>query len=232
MKQLIHGHSIIAGATLMLMTGVQLSSAQTAPSSSDISSYDGLHEAAHQNDVDSILTLVKAGAEIDARDRSGRTPLIVAAFASNEKVVNALANAGADLNALEHSAYDIVTIAAVADDVDMLDLVLDLGANSGNVTSPYAGTALIAAAHLGHHEVVDRLIAGNAPLDHINNLGWTALIEAIVLGDGGADHIETVRLLVAAGADRAIGDSQGVMPLEHAKSRGYNEMVQLLDKNS
>ena len=136
MKQLNHGHSIIAGATLMLMTGVQLSSAQTAPSSSDISSYDGLHEAAHQNDVDSILTLVKAGAEIDARDRSGRTPLIVAAFASNEKVVNALANAGADLNALEHSAYDIVTIAAVADDVDMLDLVLDLGANSGNVTSP------------------------------------------------------------------------------------------------
>lgn len=45
--------------------------------------------------------------------------------------------------------------------------------------------ALIAAAHLGHVEVVKALIAGKAPLDRVNNLNWTALIESIVLGDGG-----------------------------------------------
>ena len=38
-----------------------------------------------------------------------------------------------------------------------------------------------------------------ASLDHVNNLGWTALIESIMLGDGGPRHTETVRALVEAG---------------------------------
>lgn len=220
------------GLMLLLVTATRITLAQTAPSASEVSNYNGLHKAAHQGDVDTLLMLVKAGSDIEARDNSGRTPLLVAAFASHDDSVRALANAGADLNTLEFRAYDIVTIAAVAGDLKMLDLALDLGANSGNVTSPYDGTALIAAAHLGHYAVVDSLIRAKAPLNHVNNLEWTALIEVVVLGDGGADHIETLRLLLDAGADRNIGDSQGVTPLEHAKSRGYFDMVQLLDNDS
>ena len=111
----------------------------------------------------------------------------------------------------------------------MLDLCLRLGANPGNITSPYDGTALIAAAHLGHHDVVKRLIEGGAPLDHVNNLNWTALIEAVVLGDGGPDHIETVRALIEAGADQTITDREGVSPLEHAKARGFEEMATIIE---
>lgn len=122
-----------------------------------------------------------------------------------------------------------MTIAAVANDLDMVDLSLTLGASAGNVTSPFDGTALIAAAHLGHHEVVKRLIEGGAPLDHVNNLDWTALIEAVVLGDGGSDHIETVRVLVEAGADQTIADREDVSPLEHARARGYKEIVGILE---
>ena len=202
--------------------------AQTAPSASEIEAYQGLRRAAHQGDMDATKKFIKSGANLEERDGSGRTPLIVAAFASHEPIVKLLAEAGADMNAMEHRAYDIVTIAAVADDVEMLELALLLGARAGNTTSPYDGTALIAAAHLGHHEVVDRLIAGGAPLDHINNLNWTALIEAVILGDGGLDHIKTVELLLDAGADQSIGDKQGVTAFEHAKSRGYKEMVKLL----
>ena len=74
----------------------------------------------------------------------------------------------------------------------MLELALASGGNARAITSPYKGTALIAAAHLGHAKVVEALIAAKAPLDHVNNLGWTALIEAIVLGDGGPRHQATV----------------------------------------
>src|SRR5262249_57751525 len=91
----------------------------------------------------------------------------------------------ANPNALENDRYDIVTIAAVADDVPTLKVALELGCRAKNITSRYDGTALIAAAHLGHAEVVRTLIAAGAPLDHVNNLGWTAVIESIVLGDGG-----------------------------------------------
>ncbi len=134
------------------------------------------------------------------------------------------------MNALENSAYDVVTIAAVANDIEMVDLVLSLGASAKNTTSPYDGTALIAAAHLGHHVVVQSLIAADAPLDHINNLGWTALIEAVILGDGGKAHQETVRNLLRAGADRTIADRQGATPIQHAKSRNYTEIIALLNR--
>jgi ankyrin repeat protein len=72
------------------------------------------------------------------------------------------------------------------------------------------------------------LIVGGAPLDHINNLGWTALLEAVILGDGGEDHQKSAQALVEAGADRSIADRQGMTPLDHAKARNYVEMVRIL----
>ncbi|MGB5865340.1 MAG: ankyrin repeat domain-containing protein, partial [Sulfitobacter sp.] len=170
------------------------SHAQTAPSASDIASYTGLHLAAYEGDVDEINRLIAAGADLNTRDRSQRTPTHVAAFASRDDALRALANGGADMNALENRVYDVLTIAAVADDPEMVSLAIELGNAPDLITSVYDGTALIAAAHLGHHDVVARLVAGGAPLDHINNLAWTALIEAVVLGDGGPDHIKTVQI--------------------------------------
>lgn len=202
--------------------------AQTAPTASDIASYTGLHLAAHEGDVDEINRLIAAGADVDIRDQSQRTPAHVAAFASHDGALKALAEGGADMNALENRAYDVLTIAAVADDPEMVSLALELGNAPDLITSVYDGTALIAAAHLGHHDVVARLVEGGAPLDHINNLAWTALIEAVVLGDGGPDHIKTVQILVDAGADTSIGDRDGVTPLQHAISRGYADMVEIL----
>lgn len=202
--------------------------AQTAPSKKMTENYRGLHKAAHEGDVSTIHALIAKGANLEARDQRGRTAVHVAVFAAQHAALRALAKAGADLNALENQAYDIVTIAAVKNDLALVDFALSLGAKPGNVTSPYDGTALIAAAHLGHHEVVERLIAAGAPLNHVNNLGWTALIEAVVLGDGGSDHIATVRTLVAAGADQSIADRQGVTPLAHAQKHGFTEIVALL----
>jgi hypothetical protein len=94
---------------------------------------------------------------------------------------------------LENDRYDAVTIAAVADDEATLRVLLQLGASAKQVTSRYDGTALIAAAHLGHDGVVRQLIAAGAPLDHVNNLHWTALIESIVLGNGGPRHQATLQ---------------------------------------
>ncbi len=212
---------------LLFVTGTAVH-AQTAPSASDIASYVGLHQAAHEGDVQAIRRHVAEGADLDARDRSGRTPAHVAAFASNDATLRALAEAGADMNALENRMYDVLTIAAVADDPALVSLALELGNRPDVVTSVYDGTALIAAAHLGHADVVRRLIAGGAPLDHVNNLGWTALMEAVVLGDGGSDHLATVRALVEAGANTKIPDRDGVTPLQHAEARGYSQIAKII----
>ena len=203
--------------------------AQTAPSTSEIAAYEGLHRAAQNGELAEIRRLAATGVDINARDRHGRTPAHVAAFASNDEALRALAEAGADMDALEGQAYDVVTIAAVADDPQLMSLAIELGNDPGLTTSPYAGTALIAAAHLGRVEVVRRLISAGAPLDHVNNLGWTALMEAVVLGDDGADHQAVLRLLLDAGADPQIADRDGVTPLSHARARGYAAMVRLLE---
>ena len=173
--------------------------AQTPPSPSEIAMYTGLHAAAERGDVAEIVRLVAARADPNARDGHRRTPLHVAAYRSRLDAMRALVAVGADPNALEGDRYDIVTIAAVANDVPVLRLALELGASAKNVTSRYDGTALIAAAHLGHDEVVRVLIRAGAPLDHVNNLGWTALIESVVLGDGGTRHVATLAALVEAG---------------------------------
>jgi len=113
----------------------------------------------------------------------------------------ALMRLGTDANALDAQRYDAVTIAAVANDATSMNIALAGGNRPDNVISPYDGTALIASAHMGHVEVVRTLIAAGAPLNHVNNLGWAALIEAIILGDGGTIHSVIVELKGETGSN-------------------------------
>ncbi len=214
-------------AVLVVMLPVA-ASAQTPPSPAELSVYKGFHNAAARGSVADISALLTSRADRNLRDDAGRTPLHVAAFGSHYDAVRALVAGGGDIDALEKDRYDVITIAAVKDDVRMVKLAIELGGNPRAITSRYDGTALIAAAHLGHDAVVKALIEAGAPLDHVNNLGWTALIEAVVLGDGGERHVATAKALVAAGASKTIADRDGVTPLQHAQRRHYQAMVAIL----
>ena len=66
-------------------------------------------------------------------------------------------------------------------------------------------------------------------VDHVNRLGWTALLEAILLSDGGPAHQEIVALLLEHGADLDLADGEGVKPLVHARARGQHETAALLE---
>jgi ankyrin repeat protein len=218
-------------AALALVLALPLAArAQVPPTPAEYAAYTGLHAAAARGEAAEIARLAQGGADANARDRYRRTPLHVAAYMGRHETMRALVKAGANPNALEHDRYDIVTIAAVADDVATLRVALEVGCSAKNVTSRYDGTALIAAAHLGHDEVVRTLIRAGAPLDHVNNLGWTALIESIVLGDGGQRHTATLKVLVDAGANVNLGDRDGRTPLELARARGFRAMAAILEQ--
>ena len=219
--------AVLGGITVLTAGPAQ---AQVGPSAAQAAAYIGLHEAAHKGDIPKLEKLIAAKTDLNARDSDGRTPVHVAAFARQREAIRTLARAGANLELLENDRYDAVTIAAVANDEETLGVLLGLGASAKLTTSRYDGTALIAAAHLGHDGVVRQLIAAGAPLDHVNNLHWTALIEAIVLGDGGERHREVVRALLEAGASTQLADRQGNFPLALAKARRYTGMMNLLEK--
>jgi uncharacterized protein len=219
-------------ALIALALGLALgtASAQVAPSPTEAAAYAGLHAAAWRGDVAGIESLARTNkGALEARDGNGRTPLHVATFAKQREAVRALMRAGANHAALDNDRYDAVTIAAVADDEATLRVLLAEGASAKLITSRYDGTALIAAAHLGHDGVVRQLIAAGAPLDHVNNLHWTATIEAVVLGDGGPRHQATLKALVDAGANTKLADRDGRTPLQLARARGYVPMVRMLE---
>jgi len=202
--------------------------AQVPPTATEAAACQGLHAAAHRGDLAAIQRLAVNKQALAARDSGGRTPLHVATFARQHQAVRTLLQAGADPAALEQGRYDAVTIAAVADDEETLRALLAGGASAKLTTSRYDGTALIAAAHLGHEGVVRQLIQAGAPLDHVNNLHWTAVIEAIVLGDGGVRHQAALKALLDAGASTQLADRNGATPLLLAHARGYSAMVQML----
>jgi len=214
---------------LAIAACVPPASAQVAPSAAEIAQFGALHAAAHSGDLGALRAALAAGTAIDGRDRHGRTAIHVAAFARQRDAIRALVRAGANLSLLENDRYDAVTIAAVADDEATLAVLLELGASAKLTTSRYDGTALIAAAHLGHDGVVRQLIRAGAPLDHVNNLHWTAAIESVVLGDGGPRHQATLKALIDAGANLALTDRAGKTPLELARGRGFDAMVRLLE---
>ena len=217
------------GAAVAVLVALP-TAAQTAPSPTEAARYTGLHAGAQRGDLAVLQQALAAKAHVNARDPHGRTPLHVATFAKQRDAIRALAKAGADLGALENDRYDAVTIAAVADDEESLRMLLELGASAKLTTSRYDGTALIAAAHLGHDGVVRQLIKAGAPLDHVNNLHWTALIESIVLGNGGPRHVATLSALVEAGASTWLTDRGGRTPLALAQSSGFTEMVRILQQ--
>ena len=187
-----------------------------------------LFTAAGKNDTATIATLLDRKVSIEARDAQGRTALLIATHANNVDAARTLIEAGADVNAkdaIQDSAY---LYAGARGHLEILKLTLAHGADLRS-TNRYGGTALIPAAERGHVETVRTLIAAGVAVDHVNNLGWTALLEAVILGDGGPKHVEIIKLLVDAGADTRIPDKEGVTALEHARARGFDEIIAILD---
>ena len=183
--------------------------------------------AAGTGDLAGVERLIREGASVAARDNRGRTALLAATHGNHGAAARALIAAGADVNARDDIQDSPFLYAGAEGRIEILKMTLPTADLKG--TNRYGGTALIPAAHHGHIEVVRILLGTAIDKDHVNRLGWTALLEAVILGDGGAVHTEIVRLLVDAGASVSIADKDGVTPLQHAKRRGFREMIRILE---
>ena len=183
--------------------------------------------ASARGDLASVERLIREGAGVRARDNRGRTALLVATHGNHVAVARALIAAGSDVNAKDDVEDSPYLYAGAEGRIEILTMTLPT-ADLKSVNR-YGGTALIPAAHHGHPDAVRVLLGTAIDKDHVNRLGWTALLEAVILGDGGPVHTEIVRLLVEAGANVNIADRERVTPLQHAKRRGFAGMVRILE---
>ena len=188
-----------------------------------------LIEAVRAGNTGKALELVAGGAPLESRDAENRTPLLLATHANLLEIARALISAGADVNAKDNIQDTPFLYAGAEGWNDILKLIVATGKANLRDTNRYGGTALIPAAHHGHPETVRLLLEAGIDVDHVNNLGWTALLEAVILGDGGPVYQEIVKLLLADGADAGKADTDGVTPLAHAKSRGFTEISRMIE---
>lgn len=188
-----------------------------------------LLSAAAAGDLAAIHAALSDGAHVDARDATGRTPLMVTTEAHLTDAFRALLEAGADVDLQDDKLDNPFLYAGAEGLLDILRLANEAGADP-SITNRYGGVAVIPASERGHVEVVRYLLTETAvDVNHVNRLGWTALLEAILLSDGGPDHQAIVALLIDHGADVNLADRDGVRPLAHARTRGHLETADLLE---
>ena len=188
----------------------------------------GLVAAIEQADADAAALALRAGASLEHRDAQGRTPLLQAVTLDRVAVIRLLVSLGADTNAVDDRLDTPWLVTGVTGSVAALEALLP-GRPDLTIRNRFGGVSLIPAAERGHVEYVRRVVRTGINVNHVNDLGWSALLEAVILGDGSERYQQVVRILVEAGADPNLGDADGVRPLQHARDRGLTDVARILE---
>ena len=169
-----------------------------------------------------------ADRDLNATDTTGRVAVLIAAKAGRREVVAALIEAGADINVQDNICLNPFLWGCISGDLQLVRMTVEAGADLTLLTR-FGGVGIHPPAEKGHVEVVRYLAEETDVNVNLTNIcGWTPLLEAIILQDGGPVQQEIVKLLLDAGADPTMVDQWGVSPLQHATDKGFSEIADLL----
>ena len=185
--------------------------------------------AAASGEADRAALALRAGARVEARDARRRTPLLLAVTYDRLAVARLLVALGADPDALDDRHDTPWLVTGVTGSVGMLEVLLPARPDL-TIRNRFGGISVIPASERGHVDYVRRVVRTGIDVNHVNDLGWTALLEAVILGDGSRRYQEIVRILLDAGADPRIGDKNGVTAVEHARAKGYDAIARILSR--
>ncbi len=186
-------------------------------------------EDVKKNNLEAVAAALKNGADVNTTDDKKRSLLLLATQVANLEMAQLLVSYRSNVNQQDEILDSPFLYAGATGQTKLLQLFLKNGARF-DVFNRYNGSALIPACERGHVETV-KLLANTKgfPVDHVNRLGWTGLLEAVILGDGSAKYQQIVRILKDAGCNIHIADKNGVTSLQHARRLGYKEIVRILE---
>ena len=203
--------------------------------------------AACYGSVKSLKVLVQNGANVNAGNQLGETPVMSAAAGGFSNIVDYLIDSGADLNATNHMGQSSFIYAARNGNVEMVKYLQGKGIE---VRDGEFEMALIDAIERNSIEMVKTLIEMGADvndqaLQHAVLIGNSEMVRYLVVDHGGnvslvvngnpilsmaveRSYTEIVQCLIDNGADVEEKNSNGETPLMVAVDHGYLEMVDLL----
>jgi ankyrin repeat protein len=218
-----------------------------------------LLDAAGSGDTSGVLSLIKAGADINARGDYGATALMSAAVRGHSDTVRALLKAGADVNAKGNTGRTALMEAAFEGYLEPMLALIENGADI-NAKDNEGWTPLFWAAYSRRTDTVRTLLEKGADVNARNKYDDTALIRAAYGGDlntvaalleKGADvnarddmgrtalieaarqgHLDTVRILLEKGADLNLPDRDGATAVSEAEKNNYSDVIGLLKNPS
>lgn len=188
---------------------------------------EALLRSAQTGDAAEVGRLIELGAPLDQADSAGQTALLLAVAGNHVEIARRLIEAGASVNAQAGNMDTPWLLAGARGRAEIIALMLPRRPDL-TIRNRFGGNALIPACERAHVEAVKLLLTSGIDVDHVNNLGWTCLLEIVILGDGGPRHQEVTRLVLAAGANPNLADRTGVTPLAHARQKGQSEVAGLI----
>jgi ankyrin repeat protein len=201
---------------LLILTA--LAWAAGAAPASNIS--DQFYNAVRDNNLATLDTLIKGGADVNTRDGHGETPLMYAAYAGSLDAMNILLTNGASVDAQSQSGATALIWAAT--DLAKVRLLIDHGANFNVATKRRRTALLVAAMSDPSAEIVKLLIEKGADPKAVDFLKTTSL-RAATLGN----DTETIRMLIDSGVDVNAADLPGITPLMMAA--GWNSNTRAVE---
>lgn len=186
--------------------------------------------AAQEGHLEGLKHCLAKGVDINATNRQKRTAVTIASLHKKYDCVKYLISSGADINKQDETCFNPFLLSCLNNDLTLLRLVLPANPDL-NCLSRFGGVGITPACEKGHVEIVrELLLHTEINVNHTNFVGWTPLLEAIVLNDGGAKQQEIVKLLLDHGANPHMTDKYGKSPLQLAREKGFSEIAELLIK--
>ncbi|GEK32892.1 ankyrin repeat domain-containing protein [Kurthia sibirica] len=191
-----------------------------------------LIKAVENNDVTSVREVLEDQSySIDETNKKGETPLLIAVHGNHPIMSKLLIDAGADINKQDTISDSPYLFAGAEGRAEILQYMIENAKPNQKIVNRYGGNTLIPAAEKGHLNNVKILLAdGSVDINHQNNFGYTALIEAVALNDGSKVYQQIVQELVDHHADKALRDQSGKTALDYAQEKGFTKIIAILEK--
>ena len=183
--------------------------------------------AAAAGDTATVEACLADGVDINTVNRRRQTAILLAAINQHYDLVERMVALGADIDRQDETQFNPFLLGCVKNDLRLVRVMLAAGTDLDRTTR-FGGVGIHPAAEKGYLELVRELLQTDVNVNHTNWVGWTPLLEAIVLGDGGPTQQEIIRLLLEHGASPHMTDKYGKTPLELARKLGFQEIASLL----